>query len=174
MFTGNKAYHIVINGDYHILCNSGADDKNLLFQGAENLGNSFLIPDTDKVIDLFKSQGEGEFTINKDTFNTVTLNNTEGVVKNTYTPMYVESDNLFSRRSFLASINRTMVAIDWDHAIPMSIKPGQAVKYCYDTDGKYSAKGGVCHRVSYHVRPTDGVGKKLYTCKAKLTLSTES
>lgn len=170
-YSGCDSYHRFDKSDIHLISNVGAEDLELIYEGLENTGNSFIIQPPEKLLDNWRTMGSRSFTINKDNLVTINLEVPDGITSDVYSPVFKRSDNMHKLRTELAANYITLVNIGWDHAVPMLIKPGGRIEYHYDGDGKYITRSGLCNGVVYEFKPIASLGKKLYACSAALSLS---
>jgi len=172
MFLGAPGFHITDKADTKLISNTASDDKDLIDEGFENIGNHFFVQPIDTVLEAWRVPADNKFTIAENTLNSLFFGVDKGMTSDMYTSVYRASENMHKFKSELMSNYSTLVALGWQHAVPFTFKPGHRVLYHHDgANGEYKKASGVCNSVVYSITKTSGLETFIYTCSATIQLA---
>ena len=152
-FLGLEVYHTPKEEDIYICIISKAELQPLNTQGAENIGNVQMSTDADKMRDKYVTvQPDGKVMRNQNDISVVTLQNSAGNMSSSMQNIKFtgESSNKYVATSEMASIDGTILKVNWLRAVPRLVRPGQSVVYHYDgAQGVYKTQKGRLQRAVY-------------------------
>lgn len=170
---GSSIFHRVTNGNTELVTNTihAAHDGALAAGENHGTATSYLRASgiVDGIVSVNPTTGP-QFV--DDTSLTIALNDPKlaasGTVKNKYATM---TDNPFALATNIAMHHSTSVHIEWNHAVPYVLTPGQKVSYNSDENGLVRCRSGILEGIVYSIgRLTRAAGSDIYACKASLTL----
>jgi hypothetical protein len=152
-YLGMDCYHAKIDDDLWILSNSNKSMQSLNAVGEENSGNVHVTANTDNQRDRsVVINKDGSVTRDKSSLTVVQMSNKAGAMNaSSQNIKYCgQRSNIYQSTSEMAANNGTVLACEWNMAIPRSIKPGQIVTYQYDdTNSGFSSQKGRIMNVEY-------------------------
>lgn len=170
---GGDSYHKIIDGEIHLISNTLTTNVDLIEEGMENIGSSYLVQDGGNIVDNWTVYENGKFKLNSRHISELMLQTTKGMTADAYSPKFKFSyGNVFNVASQLSFFNRSIVSnLVWKHAIPFAFKPGWRVMYHYDGDGVYQTRSGTCESVKYSLLRASRLTKQTFGCLASIQLS---
>lgn len=154
---GDEGYHAVEGGEISIVIIGGGDVKNLTEAGVEQVGNSQVTLQADRLIDhTSKINSEGDVKLNENIQN-LSLDTDRQAQANAVNTRYSgETVNSYNQLSNMGQFDCVMVTVGWVAAQPILMNPGQKVKYHYDdNDGVYTSASGILQGISYTTSKLD-------------------
>lgn len=170
---GSSIFHRVTNGNTELVTNTIHAAHDGAVAAGENHGTAASYLRASEIVDgIVKVNPKTGARFVTDPALTIALNDPKLVasktVKNKYATM---TDNPFALASNIAMHQSTRVHIDWNHAVPYVLTPGQKVSYNSDENGLVRNRSGILEGITYTIgRLTRAGGNDVYACKASLTL----
>lgn len=172
-FAGMDAYHAYLEDTLHLIASGLFYTKDNADELQETIGSSSIVQHGENIRDLVSITGTG---ISVAENISVYASNKEGMTENSFNGTFHYShsnDRAFKSKVGLAATK--LVEFEWKHAVPFSFSPSDScVLYAEDEEGVLSSTDAVCNRALYELRPIDALDRKIYTCKAKVSLVTET
>lgn len=170
-YAGSPAFHNEETNGLTIVINNSPNAQDHSMISAEHRGNSAQFLRTSTQVDGIMSQDDnGLLTYNQDNVISVGLNNRRLARDDTNHSKYVhQTDNLFAVASELARDNFISMSLNWPQARPWLIKPGSAVRYYSDDNGKIGKRTGLIDSAFYMFKRGDRASVNTYTCKGLLS-----
>lgn len=170
-YAGAPSFHNVETNGLSVVINNSPNAQDHSLISAEHKGNSTQFLRTSTQIDGIMSQDEnGILTYNQDNVISVGLNNRRLARDGTNNSTYAhQTDNLYAVASELARDNYVSMVLNWPQARPGLIKPGSAVRYYSDENGKIGKRTGLIDSAYYMFKRGDRASTITYTCKGLLS-----
>lgn len=169
-YAGSSTFHRTETNGLSIVINNSPNAQDRSLMSAESKGTSVQFLRSAAQVDGIVTQDEnGLLTYNEDNVITVGLNSDRLARDDANHSTYVhQTDNLFAIASELKRDHYVSMALIWPQAKPWLIKPGTAVRYYSDEDGKIGLRTGLVDKVLYEYKAGDRGSVLTYTCKATL------
>lgn len=171
-YEGADSYDMDIGPDKRIVCNKFIGAINMVDEGLETLGTASYVQHGERIFGNWWTQTEDNFVIPQSGIQLVKISTDAGIMKDSHNPNFrISCENPYIHLSELAYLNRMLVEVQWQHAIPYAIHPGQRIVYHYDGRQIFSQSTGQVERVYYSLAKAERGALQLYGCTAELRLS---
>ena len=157
-FEAQECYHYKNDdGDISVVSNTGADTKNTMEHGAENIGTDQIMTNADKLIDHSgQMTGTGDYKLSENRVSGAALaKDNIKVTDSQNVQARGTSANIYTASSTLAANSGVQFACGWKVATLEHFRPGQKVMIHYDDDkGRYTTQTGTLTGIIYKMQRT--------------------
>ncbi len=159
-FDNHNGYHYVEEGteDVHIVTINKVELQSPIIKGAENIGTTMSIHNSDLAIDGYRSvDNKGKVSMNQDATSYITNSDITLHKKKANNITHRKSgSNPFLLSSELASYQGVLLNCRWKMSVPYVLYPAQSVVVHYDDrDGIFVTQKGILNGVSYQSMKTE-------------------
>lgn len=176
-YAGLPGYHSNNSGALEIVATGESQSRDLSQIGAENNGTSVMFMRSSQLVDGGATTTAKGTEFADDAAATIRMASNKTASGKASNAQYAgQTDNPFAVSSAMAKFDTTLVRTAWVQATPYLVRPGQAVRYVTDKDGRMITSDALLEEISYQtVRGDNGPdGMPLFTCAATLQLRVAS